>query len=85
MADRISAMRYRVMATLLDNPEEALEACRLCLEELHAMPVHKSFNVQLKQGMNKFKCWFNRTEREEIITWVCRVNRVIFYVSGTGR
>ncbi|XP_078368916.1 uncharacterized protein LOC144652735 [Oculina patagonica] len=78
-ADRILAMQYRVMATLLekvDNPGEALAACRLCLEELHSMPVvQKSFGVQLKQG---FKSWFNKVERKEIISSVCRINRVIF-------
>lgn len=78
-ADRILAMQYRVMATILekvDNPGETLAACRLCLEELHAMPVvQKCFSVQLKQG---FKSWFNKVERKEIISSVCRINRVIF-------
>ena len=78
-SDRILAMQYRVMATLLekvDNPAEALATCRLCLEELHSMPaVQKCFNIQLKQG---FKSWFNKTERKEIISSVCRINRVIF-------
>ena len=41
----------------------------------------ESFNVQLKQGINKFKSLFNKTEREEIITSVCRLNRVIFDVA----
>lgn len=45
--DRIFALRCRVAATLLekvDNPIEALGACKLCLEQLHAMPVvRKSF------------------------------------------
>lgn len=78
-ADRILAMQYRVMATLLekvDNPAEALAACKLCLEELHSMTVvQKSFSVQLKQG---FKSWFHKVERKEIIGSVCRINRVIF-------
>ena len=78
-ADRILAMQYRVMATLLekvDNPGEALAACRLCLEELHSMPVvQKSFSVQLKQG---FRSFFNKVERRDIISSVCRINRVIF-------
>ena len=81
-SDRILAIQYRVMATLLekvDNLTEALAACRLCLEELHSMPaVQKSFNVQLKQGL---KSWLNKAEREEIIRSVCRINRVIFYVT----
>ena len=72
-SDRILAIQYRVMATLLekvDNPANALAACRLCLEELHSMPaVQKSFSVQLKKG---FKSWFNKAEREEIISSVNR-------------
>ena len=81
-SDRILAIQYRVMASVLekvDNPAEALGACRLCLEELHSMPtVQKSFNVHLNQGV---KSWFNKAEREEIIYSVCRMNRVIFQVS----
>lgn len=83
-SDHILAMQYRAMATVLekvDNPADALAACRLCLEELHSMPaVQKSFNVQLKQGL---KSWFNKAEREEIISSVCRVNRVIYDVTQT--
>ena len=80
-----SWMQYRVMATILekvDNPGEVLEACRLCLEELHSMPVvQKSFNVQLKQGINKLRSLFNKPVREKVTTSVCRVNRVIFDVT----
>ena len=81
-SDRILAIQYRVMATLLekvDNLPEALAVCRLCLEELHSMPaVRKSLEVQLKQGL---KSWLNKAEREEIIRSVCRMNRVIFNVT----
>lgn len=70
------------MATLLekvDNPANALAACRLCLEELHSMPaVQKSFSVQLKKG---FKSWFHKAEREEIISSICCVNRAIYDVT----
>jgi len=83
-SDRILAMEYRVMATLLekiDNPAEALAACILCLEELHSMPaVQKSFDVHVSQG---FQSWFHKAEREEIICSVFRVNRVIFHVMQT--
>ena len=40
-SDRIQAMIIRVAATILekvDYPQNALTACRLCLEELHSMP-----------------------------------------------
>ena len=80
-SDRILAMQFRVMATLLekvDNLADVVAACRLCLKELHSMKaVQESFHVQLQQG---FKSWFKQTEREEIISSVCRVNRVIYEV-----
>lgn len=50
--ERISAMRCRVAATLLekvDNPVEALMACKLCLEELNSMPAVKE-NFGRKRG-----------------------------------
>ena len=68
---RILAMQDRVMATLpekVGNPSNAFAACRLRLEELRAMlVVQKSFYVQQKQG---FKSWFNKAEREDIISSV---------------
>ena len=80
-ADRILAMQFRVMATLLekvDHPTDALAACRLCLEELHSMPaLQKSFK-SLNQAL---KCWLNKDERGEIISSVCRVNRIIYDVT----
>ena len=75
-SDRILAMEYRVMPTMLekiDNPAEAFAACRLCLEELQSMPaVQKSFDVHINQG---FKSWFHKAEREEIICSVWLVGR----------
>ena len=77
-ADRILAMQYRVMSTILqkiDNPREATAACKLCLEELHSMPaVEKSFHVKESGG---FWSLFNRDEREEIVQSVHDVNGVI--------
>ena len=50
-SDRLLAMQFRVMSTLLekiDVPADALLACRLCLEELHVVPaIKESFKVQL--------------------------------------
>ena len=81
-SDRILAMMVRVMGTILekvDNPANALAACRVSLEELHAMPaVQKSFNVELTRG---FKSRFNKDEHTEIITAVCRMNHVIYDVT----
>lgn len=77
-ADRILAMRYRVMSTILekiDNPKEAIPACKLCLEELHSMPaVEKSVLVQKTGGVRSL---FKKDERKEIIDSVYYdVNRV---------
>ena len=55
ISDRILAMQYRVMAILLetvDNPEDALAPCRVCIEELNSLSaVQNSFDVQLKKGI----------------------------------
>ena len=40
--DRILAMQYRVMATVLetiDHPADAVAPCKVCIEELNGMPV----------------------------------------------
>lgn len=80
--DRILAMQYRVMSTILekiDNPKEAIAACKLCLEELHSMPaVNKSFKIETTGG---FLSWFNKEEREQIIQSVRDVNRVVLRVT----
>ena len=80
-SDRIQALVIRVAAILfekVDYPEEALAACRLCLEELHFMQVvQKSFAVDLKKGLRGL---FSKDERREIIAAVCRVNRAIYDV-----
>ena len=85
-SDRLLSMQFRVMSTLLekiDVPEDAILACRLCLEELHAIPaIQESFKVQLKKS---FKSRFNKSERKEIITSVCRLNRAIFDVAQIVR
>lgn len=81
-SDRIVAIQYRVMCTILekiDNPKEAIAACKLCLEELHSMPaVSKSFKVETTGG---FLSLFNKEERAEIVQSVCDVNRVVFRVA----
>ena len=81
-ADRILAMMVRVMATILDNvdnPRNALTPCRVCLEELHALPaVKKSFKIALAKGL---KSWFGKDERKEIIAGVCDINHAIFDVT----
>ena len=51
--DRVLAMQYQVMATILeklDNPVDALTPCRKYIEDLHRLPAVKEyFNVELKK------------------------------------
>ena len=85
--DRVLAMQYRVMATILeaaDNPREALPTCKLCLEELHAMPaVQKNFKAALKPGKRFFpmpSSAKDERERGMIISTVVYINKIIYDV-----
>ena len=84
-SDRILAMKYRVMATILetvDNPADAVAPCGVCVKELNSLSaVQKSFDVQLKTGIQKVWGLFGKEERREIIFNVCHVNRVIFDIA----
>ena len=84
-SDRILAMQYRVMATILetvDNPADALARCKVCIDDLHSMSaVQNSFDVQLKKGIQAMRGLFSKVERREIITSVCHVDRVILDVT----
>ena len=81
--DRILAMQYRVMSTILekiDSPAEAIATCKLCLEELHSMPaVVKSFQVEHSGG---FWSRFKKDERKDITNSVQDVNRVVARVTA---
>lgn len=81
-SDRVLAMQYRVMSTILekiDNPKEAIDPCKLCLEELQSMPaVNKSFLVQ---RTGSFLSLFNKEERAQITQSVREVNRIVFRVT----
>ena len=90
-SDRILAMQYRVMATILekvDNPADAVAPCRVCIEELNSLSVvQNTFEVQLKKGVRAFTAfrrWLSNDERKEIISNVCHVNRVIYDVTQTA-
>ena len=54
-SDRILAMQYRVMATILEkveNPADAIEPCRVCVKELNSLSVVQNcFDAQLKKGI----------------------------------
>ena len=91
LPDRLLAMQYRLMATILrtiDNPTDALAACRVCLDELHQVPAVKEyFKVELERGL-RLRALFNKDERRQIILSVCHANRVIYDVMrmlGSGK
>ncbi|PFX22821.1 Tripartite motif-containing protein 3 [Stylophora pistillata] len=86
-SDRILAMQYRVMSTVLetiDNPADAVAPCKFCIEELNGLPVvQKSLKVQLKTGISAVKGWIRKEERRKLLTEVCRVNRLAYDVTQT--
>ena len=83
LPDRLLAVQYRLMATILetvDNPTDALGGCRVCLDELHQVPAVKEyFKVELEEGL-RLRARFNKDERRQIIFSVCHANRVIYDV-----
>ena len=85
--DRIVAMQYRVMATVLetiDYPTDAVAPCKVCVEELNGLPVvQRSLQEQLRTGFRAVKSLFNKEERRKVISGVCLVNRVAFNVIRT--
>lgn len=82
LSDRVLAMQYRVMSTILetvDNPTDAIAACRLCIKELHCLPgIKECFKVELKRG---FRARFSKDERGKLISTVCLVNRAVYDVT----
>ena len=91
--DRITAIRYRVMAAMLKSAAEtvrtagdlkstlqkALPYCEQCLEILNSLPaVRKSFKVELSKGLLNIRGQFGKDERMQIISIVCQVNRTIY-------
>ena len=86
-SDRILAMQYRVMATVLetiDHPADAVAPCKVCIEELNGLPVvQRSFQEQLRTGIMAVKSLFNKEERRKVISGVCLVNRVVYDVTQT--
>ncbi|XP_068686996.1 uncharacterized protein [Montipora foliosa] len=81
-ADRILAMQYRVMSTILekiDTPVDALAPCRVCVEDLHGLPaVQRYFKVELTKGL---RARFEKDERRKIIAEVWHVN---FFINSTS-
>ena len=85
--DRILAMQYRVMATVLetiDHPADAVAPCKVCVEELNGLPVvRRGLEEQLRTGIRAVKSLFNKEERRKVISGVCLVNRVVYDVTQT--
>lgn len=80
LSERLLALKFGVMAILLeclDNLEDALEACKWYIEELHAIPaVQEAFKLQIYPRLHA-----GEQERLDIIHAVCLVNHVIFNVT----
>ena len=91
--DRITAIRYRVMAAMLKSAAEtvrttgdlkstlqkALPECEQCLKKLNSLPaVQNSFKSELSQGFLNIRGRFGKDERMQIISTVCQVNRTIY-------
>ena len=91
--DRITAIRYRVMAAMLKSAAEtvrttgdlkstlqkALPQCEQCLKKLNSLPaVQNSFRVELNKGVLNIRVRFGKDERMQIISAVCQVNRAIY-------
>ena len=86
LPDRLLAMQYRLMATILetvDNPEDCLRPCKVCVEDLHDLSgVKECFKVELKKG---FWARLGKEERRKIISTVCFFNRVVYDVTLMAR
>ena len=82
LPDRLSAMQYRLMATILetvDNPKDCSRPCKVCIEDLHDLSgVKECFKVELKKG---FWARLGKDERRKIISTVCFFNRVVYDVT----
>ena len=92
--DWITAIRYRVMATILESVVEtgdmslsslkialknALPECEECLQKLHSFPaVQDNFKVELDKGALNVRGRYGKDERRKIISTVYQVNRAIY-------
>ena len=78
--DRIMACKLRVAATILESgledPEAAITACLLPLEELHGLTtIQEMFAVFLKGGL---KSMFKKAERLKIMMSVLLINHALY-------
>ena len=97
--DRITAIRYRVMAAMLQSAAEtarttgdlkstlqkALPECEQCLKKLNSLPaVQNSFRSELSQGFLNIRGRIGKDERMQIISTVCQVNRTVYDAMHTA-
>lgn len=84
--DRILAMGVRLMAALLekvDNPVNSLDLRIPDLNELHSQPfVKENFRLELWKGI---KSRFSKGERNQIVSMVCQINRIIYEFTSLVR
>jgi hypothetical protein len=78
--DRVMACKLRVAARILESgledPDAAITACLLSLEELHGLPaIQEMFAVFLKGGL---KSMLKKTERLENIMSVLFINHALY-------
>ena len=83
--DRILAMQYRVMATVLgtiDYPEHAVAPCKVLIEEINGLPeVQQIVKGLLKTGIRTVRDFFKKEERRKVISGVCLVNRIAYDIT----
>ena len=97
--DRITAVRCRVMAAMLQSAAEtaratgdlkstlqkALPECEQCLKKLNSLPaVQNSFKSELSQGFLNIRGRFGKDERMQIISTVCQLNRTVYDAMRTA-
>ena len=89
LPERVLAMNVRLTAAILENDVDlsiVSPTCLSCLEDLHGMPeVRQNFSVALEGGT---KAKLLKEERRQIISAVCRINRLAYDVTkilGGGR
>ena len=82
LPERVLAINVRLTAAILENDGNlsiVSPTCLSCLEDLHHMPgVGDNFSVALKGGLKEKLC---KKERTQIISAVCRINRLAYDVT----
>ena len=82
LPERVLAMNVRLTAAILENDGNlsiVSPTCLSCLEDLHGMPeVRKNFSVALEGGIRAKPL---KEERRQIISAVCRINRLAYDVT----